>query len=108
MARPLKMICLGAFHSGASVDSELMLVLVDTYPLLMWVPNPFFLGFKDQKIDVIMVPVAWYPRLLHASQEERDGWRLIGKGNGIHWETVDEDINIEGLLAGRLEKTKLR
>ena len=51
MARPLKMICLGAFHSGASVDSELMLVLVDTYPLLMWVPNPFFLGFKDQKIE---------------------------------------------------------
>ena len=49
----------------------------------------------------LSVPVAWYPRLLHASQEERDGWRLIGKGHGIHWETVDEDISIEGILAGR-------
>ncbi len=49
----------------------------------------------------LSVPVAWYPRLLHASQKERDGWRLIGKGHGIHWETVDEDISIEGILAGR-------
>ena len=47
------------------------------------------------------VPLAWFPRLLHASQEERNHWRLIGKGQGIHWEEIDEDISVEGLLAGK-------
>ena len=50
---------------------------------------------------MVSVPVAWYPRLLHASKEERANWRLIGKGHGIHWENVDEDISVEGILAGR-------
>jgi hypothetical protein len=48
----------------------------------------------------ISVPIAWYPRLLHATPEERDNWRLIGKGQGIHWQDVDEDISVESLLAG--------
>lgn len=47
------------------------------------------------------VPLAWFPRLLHASQEERDRWRLIGKSQGIHWEEIDEDISVEGLLVGK-------
>ena len=49
----------------------------------------------------ISVPLAWFPRLLHATPEEKKNWRLIGKGQGIHWEDVDEDISVEGLLAGR-------
>ncbi len=49
----------------------------------------------------ISVPIAWFPRLLHASGQERNNWRLIGKGRGIHWEDLDEDISIEGLLTGR-------
>jgi hypothetical protein len=49
----------------------------------------------------ISVPLAWYPRLFHATQAERNHWRLIGKGQGIHWEDIDEDISVEGLLAGR-------
>jgi len=49
----------------------------------------------------ISVPLAWYPRLLHATAGERKSWRLIGKGRGIHWEAIDEDISVEGLLAGR-------
>jgi len=49
----------------------------------------------------ISVPTAWFPRLFHASKEERNNWRLIGNGNGIHWDAIDEDISIEGLLAGR-------
>ena len=49
----------------------------------------------------ISVPVSWYPRLLHATQRERKNWRLIGKGRGIHWEDIDEDISVEGLLAGK-------
>lgn len=49
----------------------------------------------------IAVPLGWFPRLLHATSEERNHWRLIGKGHGIHWEDLDEDISVEGLLAGR-------
>lgn len=49
----------------------------------------------------ISVPLAWYPRLEQATTKERDNWRLIGKGDGIHWADIDEDISVEGLLAGR-------
>ena len=49
----------------------------------------------------ISVPLAWYPRLVHASSEERLHWRLIGRGEGIHWPDLDEDISVEGLIAGR-------
>ncbi len=49
----------------------------------------------------IAVPLAWFPRLVHGTQAERSHWRLIGKGSGIHWEELDEDISVEGLLLGR-------
>ena len=49
----------------------------------------------------ISVPLGWYLRLEHASANERANWRLIGKGCGIHWEDIDEDLSIEGLLAGK-------
>ena len=49
----------------------------------------------------ISVPVGWYPRLSHATSDERKEWRLIARGQGIHWESIDEDISVEGLLAGR-------
>lgn len=49
----------------------------------------------------LVVPLAWYPRLVHGSKRERTRWRLIGRGLGIHWSDLDEDISVEGLLAGR-------
>ena len=49
----------------------------------------------------ISVPVGWYPRLTHATPEERDNWKIIGGGQGIHWEYIDEDISVEGLLRGK-------
>ena len=48
----------------------------------------------------IIAPLAWYPRLTFGSKRERENWRLIGDGEGIHWESLDEDINIEHLIAG--------
>jgi hypothetical protein len=48
----------------------------------------------------ISAPLAWYPRLLHGTPEERSNWRLIGGGVGIHWPTLDEDISVGNLLAG--------
>ncbi len=49
----------------------------------------------------IAVPVAWYPRLTHATEAERGSWRLIAGGRGIHWPAIDEDISITNLLAGQ-------
>ncbi len=49
----------------------------------------------------ISVPLAWFPRLVHGTPEERAKWRLIGQGTGIHWPALDEDISVENLLAGQ-------
>jgi hypothetical protein len=48
----------------------------------------------------ISVPLAWHPRLVHGTADERNQWRLIGSGRGIHWPDLDEDISVENLLSG--------
>ncbi|HWM90279.1 MAG TPA: DUF2442 domain-containing protein [Thermoanaerobaculia bacterium] len=50
---------------------------------------------------VISVPLAWYPRLVHGSPEERGNWRLIGNGEGVHWPDLDEDISAENIILGQ-------
>ena len=49
----------------------------------------------------IAVPLDWYPRLSHATADERSNWRLIAGGRGIHWSAIDEDISTANLLAGQ-------
>lgn len=49
----------------------------------------------------ISVPLAWYPRLAHGTARERGNWRLIGRGEGIHWPELDEDVSVENLLTGK-------
>jgi len=48
----------------------------------------------------IIVPLAWYPRLLNATPEQRSHWKVSGAGYGIHWPEIDEDLSTEGLLRG--------
>jgi len=48
----------------------------------------------------ISVPLAWYPRLLNATLEQRSNWQISGGGYGIHWPDVDEDLSTEGMLRG--------
>jgi hypothetical protein len=48
----------------------------------------------------ITVPLAWYPRLLHATPEQQANWRIAGAGYGIHWPDLDEDLSTQGLLQG--------
>ena len=48
----------------------------------------------------ISVPLAWYPKLLHATREQRQNWEIAGAGFGIHWPDIDEDLSTEGLLRG--------
>ena len=49
----------------------------------------------------IVTPLAWYPRLLHATAAERSRFEIIGRGQGLSWPDVDEDLSVEGMLAGR-------
>jgi hypothetical protein len=49
----------------------------------------------------IMVPLEWYPRLMHGTTKERQNWQILGEGYAIEWPELDEHIGIEGLLAGR-------
>jgi len=64
-------------------------------------------GFSEDSLTVnlmdgcsISVPLAWYPRLLHATSAQRARWQIAGGGYGIHWPDVDEDLSTEGLLRG--------
>lgn len=54
----------------------------------------------------LSIPIDWFPRLRKATAAQRSNWRLIGRGVGIHWPDVDEDISILGLLAGYGDQTK--
>ncbi len=72
------------------------------------IPTAESVGIDDDTLSVelsdgrtISVPLAWFPRLSYATRAERKHWRLIGRGQGIHWEDIDEDISVENLLAGR-------
>jgi hypothetical protein len=77
-------------------------LVLETEPLVIKVT------VTDEKVIVdlvdgrsLSVPLAWYPRLLHGSPEERDNWQLLGDGYAIEWVDLDEHIGVEGLLAGR-------
>jgi hypothetical protein len=54
----------------------------------------------------LIVPLAWFPRLLKATPSQRAEVRIFGRGSGLHWEAIDEDISVEGLLAGRRDQTR--
>jgi Protein of unknown function (DUF2442) len=63
---------------------------------------------SDQSLTVslsdgrqLVLPLEWYPRLKYGTPAERNNWRLVGDGVGIHWSNLDEDLSVEGFLAGR-------
>jgi hypothetical protein len=65
-------------------------------------------SLSDEAISVdlhdgrtIVAPLGWFPRLVHATAKERKHWRLIGRGTGIHWPDLDEDVSISNLLLGQ-------
>ncbi|MBN2542154.1 DUF2442 domain-containing protein [bacterium] len=66
------------------------------------------ISFTDDSLVVeledgrtVMVPISWFPRLQDGNQKERSNWRLIGRGEGIHWPDLDEDISVDNLLSGQ-------
>ena len=55
-----------------------------------------YFNLKDGRI--IGSPLSWFPRLQNADSNQRQQWRLIGKGTGVHWEEIDEDLSVEGMF----------
>ncbi len=76
--------------SDPSVDPRAVDVTVDDDELTV--------GLADGRR--VTVPLAWFPRLLHANPEQRRNWRFVGDGQGIHWPDIDEDLSVNGLLRG--------
>ena len=81
---------------------------MSTFPADLKVLTAQDVRFDDDNLVValddgrtIAVPLAWFPRLFHATPAERNEWRWIGRGIGIHWPQLDEDIAVEDLLLGR-------
>ena len=69
-------------------------------------PLAIDISFTDDALHVVLAdgreisaPLQWFPRLLKATPEQRAQWELIGDGIGIHWPLVDEDVEVESLLA---------
>src|SRR5215471_4152196 len=70
-------------------------------------PKALNVSIQDEKLVVdlvdgrtLIVPLNWYPRLSHATPDQQRNWTLVGGGYAIHWPDLDEDIRVEGLLAG--------
>ena len=71
------------------------------------IANAVSVDISDELLSVelddgrsVSLPLSWYPRLFHGTTEERKNFRLIGKGAGIHWEDLDEDLSTESIIAG--------
>jgi hypothetical protein len=72
-------------------------------------PRAIAVGFEGRELVVrledgrtVHVPLDWFPRLRDANEDELGDWRLVGRGVGIHWPKLDEDLSVSGLLAPRI------
>ena len=73
---------------------------------IVFYPDSFRVTIDDGR--ELSVPLAWFPRLLRGTPEQRNQWELIGRGEGLHWKALDEDISVAGLLAGRGDRSRAR
>lgn len=69
-------------------------------------PQVIDISFTSDSLNVVLAdgreisaPLEWFPRLRDANEKQRKNWRLIGRGIGIHWEEIDEDISVKSLLS---------
>lgn len=76
--------------SGENAEVRIIYVTADEESLVV--------SLSDRRR--LTLPLEWYPRLKHGTPAERNNWRLIGKGEGVHWPDLDEDLSIEGFFAG--------
>ncbi len=81
---------------------------MNTSTIEIRIPDAIEITVTDDALQIelsdgrsISVPLAWYPRLVHGTQAELGRWEIIGGGQGVRWPDLDEDISVEGLIAGR-------
>lgn len=96
-----------SFSWSASVKSPFSAAGMTTSPIEHWpaIAQAVRVSADTLSVDLadgrtIAVPLEWFPRLANASPTERDHWRFIGQGEGIHWPDIDEDISVDNLLDG--------
>lgn len=82
----------------SETETEPLVIAVDVSDLMLHVV------FDDGR--ELSAPLEWFPRLRDASAGERGNWRFIGRGEGIHWPDIDEDISVAGLLRGRRSRAR--
>ena len=84
------------FYTNSTLPTEVQIARVQNVAVT---DDALTVDLRDGR--TITAPLAWYPRLVHGTPEERNKWRSIGDGEGIHWPDLDEDLSVEGLLLGR-------
>ena len=78
-----------------------MSILIGNEPLLYdlkFTSDELIVYLKDGR--KLYVPLAWYPSLSHATKEQLENYEILGDGEGIHWEDLDEDLSVKGFLQG--------
>jgi hypothetical protein len=78
---------------GSAVETKLAIIYVAADDQMLTV------SLSDGRR--LSVPLVWYPRLKHGTPAERNHWRLVGRGEGVHWPDLDEDLSLEGFVAGK-------
>lgn len=98
----------GLYQSGCLIRIDFWRLGMNTLAIEIAAPTAESATLTNDTLTVelsdgrsLSVPLDWFPRLVHATQAERKRWRLIGRGRGIHWDLLDEDISVDGLLAGK-------
>lgn len=82
-------------------------LVYDVRAVKVWFDDDdIWLGLEDGR--QVSAPLAFYPRLLNATKEQRENYEFIGPGIGIHWEDLDEDLSVEGIVLGRRDRTSKR
>ena len=89
-------MCPNSFDAGMSTTPERSeAVAVDIH----FTVDQMSVRLSDGR--VLTIPLAWYPKLASATEDQRERWELIGRGVGIHWPEIDEDLSVRGMLEGR-------
>lgn len=89
-------------HQATLLEAWQTTLVLETEPIAMHVTvteDKLIVDLADGRS--LGIPLAWYPRLVHGTPEERQHWQLLGDGYVIEWPDLDEHIGVEGLLAGR-------
>ncbi len=79
-------------------DVWLLLILFDKTPTFLYLRKKPCPSQREKQGLTVGAPLQWFPRFANATSAQRDNWRLIANGLGVHWEEIDEDLSAEGMF----------